>query len=419
MRILVGPTEICGQINLFADGFRKLGHEVTTAVVNRNGNWWGATYDYDFTDRPFDLNRVLDVGYIFGSHDVFLYQWARDSFLPSLSDLSFLHAKGKKVISAFMGSDVRHYPTYAKWSGVMHDYIMNIPFSREPVANALAPLRVAELLSSIVLSQPNQSVLGVRPYHHLFIPVDVSKLQFHIPRNPVPRLLHVPSRRGVKGTELFLAACEELQREGLLFELRLVENVTNAQVLEEMRDADICLDELFAALHGKTAVEAMGSGCAVVSGDNFDLEPYPPERPLWCVRPWNLKEHLRELIINENVRIALAERGWEYVQRYHDHVTVCKRMLDILLAEDRSDKMHYPTLYTSGKYQLDESISAEILCVTDALILKYGLPSGVSIDELIRIGRISPTARGHAHLVQRWPDNEPSVWSSINPTALL
>jgi hypothetical protein len=229
----------------------------------------------------------------------------------------------------------------------------------------------------------------------------------------------VPSRRGVKGTELFLAACEELQREGLSFELRLVENVTNAQVLEEMRDADICLDELFAALHGKTAVEAMGSGCAVVTGDNFDLEPYPPERPLWCVRPWNLKEQLRELITNKNVRVALAERGREYVQRYHDHVTVCKRMLDILFAEDRSDKMHYPTLYTSGKHPFDESIPAEILSVTDALILKYGLPIDASIDDLIKIGRISPSVRGHAHLVPRWPYNESSVGSSMNPTALL
>ncbi len=402
MRILVGPTEICGQISLFADGFRKLGHEVTTAVVFRNKNWWDASYDYDFTDRPFDGQRIFDAGYLLGSHDVFLYQWARDSFLPNLGDLPFLQSKGKKIISAFMGSDVRHYPTFAEWLGPLRDYILSLPFNKEDISSSLVPLRMAEAFSSVIFSQPNQSLLGVRPYHHLFIPVDLSKTQFHIPNNPIPKVLHIPARRGMKGTSFFLEACEALHREGVVFELRTLEDIPNSQVLSEMRTADIYLDELLAPLYGKTAIEAMGCGCAVVNGADFVREPYPPERPIWSVNPWNLKERLRELIENRELRISLAEQGRVYAQRYHDHVSVCDGMLRALEDSAPDSRIHYPTLYTSGECVPHDRIGEDLLQLTDTLVLRWGLPRSASIDDLVNKKLLSPAILGHRDKIPRW-----------------
>lgn len=79
------------------------------------------------------------------------------------------------------------------------------------------------------------------------------------------RIVHAPSHRKVKGTEVILAALEQLRREGVDFELILVEGLSNAKARELYASADILIDQLFAGWYGGLAVELMALGKPVVA----------------------------------------------------------------------------------------------------------------------------------------------------------
>ena len=78
-------------------------------------------------------------------------------------------------------------------------------------------------------------------------------------------IVHAPNHRGVKGTEFIVAAVETLKRKGYDIEFVLLEGRPNEEVLDWMRRADICVDHCIGSGFGLFAIEAMGSGAAVMA----------------------------------------------------------------------------------------------------------------------------------------------------------
>ena len=144
----------------------------------------------------------------------------------------------------------------------------------------------------------------------------------------VLRVVHAPSRRGVKGTEWVMSALEKLQSEGIRIELRLVENTPHFEVRELYQWADVVIDQLRIGWYGVLAVEAMALGKAVVCYVRDDLKhylPYPP--PLALANPDNLHHVLKDLALNPEKVHSLGERGRQYVEELHD----AEKVTDILL----------------------------------------------------------------------------------------
>lgn len=402
MRVLVGATEIGGLIEVWADAFRQHGCQVTTAVI-QNNQWWPVKYDYDFTHRGLDAHRLLDTGFIFGGHDLFLYQWARRTFLPDLLDLSYLKAHGKKIITVCVGSDVRDYEAYRQWYKTCERNLRALPFPQEPVQNTLRPLRIAELYSDLLLSQPNQSILGLRPYQHFFVPLKLDEYTFNIPARAVPIIVHIPSRPELKGTSEFARALEELKKEGLKFESRMLLDIPHKTVIEELANADIVLDELNIALHGKLTIEGMASGCAVIAGNDEEYEPFPPNRPIQHAYTWNLIERLRELIQDVPYRTNLAQRAKLYVDQHHDHVKIVGRLLVDLDSNPGARIDHYPRFYLDG-YKLPPAdlIPKDLQDISAEQILRWGLPSGVNLRACVERGLVAPSILAHEQSLIRW-----------------
>jgi hypothetical protein len=385
MRILIAATEIGGLIHLFADGFRRLGHHVTTAVVQKN-QWFSTTYDFDFSEKPLDGERLLEAGFLFGDHDLVIYVWVRQGLLPDFLDLPYLSKKGKQIVSVCVGSDVRHYGSYAEWNLPLSDYIKQLSFTPELLEVSLRTLRAVELYSTIVLSQPNQSFLGVRPFHHFYLPINLAELNHHVPDNQVPIVLHAPTRPQLKGTEFYLNALEQLKNEGVPFELRLLENVNHQDLLRQMTQADIVLDELYFPLYGKTTIEALACGCVVTNGDDPELEPIPRERPIWKVMPSTIVDQLRQLLTNRDERLRLAHRGRRFVEAHHDHVWVARYILSLLQMPEQPYYLHWPTYYYTRFQKKHEIIPADVQALTYAIVQRHGLPPQANLMRLVQDG---------------------------------
>jgi Glycosyl transferases group 1 len=415
LRILLGTVEIAGQIPIFADGFRRLGHQVTTAICGRNHLYPHIQYDVDicreFVQWSWKVNRALQLTRLprlIASHDVFVFHWGGTSLTFDNSEYPLLKKLGKKIVSLFCGDDVRHPSAYNQEFVFPEESLVRLEDLSEAYQNVslvgqLRNMRIAELHSDLIVSAPNLASLAVRPYVHFLVPVDLSEYKGHIQGREVPIIIHAPTSKGVKGTSLILPALEQLRAEGLQFQLRLLDGVPHQQVLPELANADVVIDQLHLPNHGKLGVEAMASGCALVSRNREDYEPFPPHRPIWNIEPDNLYTQLKRILTDHELRVRLASEGRRYVERYHDHVGVARRILKALNPNDIEKYDHYPDFF-ARRYELPKGlkITEDLKRITARIVQRWGLPEGVDAQDMIARGLMSADGLDLSEPIPRW-----------------
>lgn len=145
-------------------------------------------------------------------------------------------------------------------------------------------------------------------------------------KNGLVKIIHSPNHRGFKGTEYLLHIVNELQEEGLKIELVLLENVKNSKVYELMQEVDILAEQFIATGYALSGIEGMSSGLPVMA--NLDNKDYTEvfrrysflnECPILSTTPETLKDNLRLLITNPELRKELGELGRKYAEKYHSY----------------------------------------------------------------------------------------------------
>ncbi|MCE9546971.1 MAG: hypothetical protein K8T25_15970 [Planctomycetia bacterium] len=139
------------------------------------------------------------------------------------------------------------------------------------------------------------------------------------------RVLHAPNHRALKGTRHFEAAVEELRAEGLNVELSVVQGVSNLELRERIRQADIVADQLVIGWYAMLAIEAMALGKPVLCYLRPDLVELhvnsgalqPGEPPLVDCSPQTVKEQLRRLMLDAKERREVGARARAYVVAHH------------------------------------------------------------------------------------------------------
>jgi hypothetical protein len=134
-------------------------------------------------------------------------------------------------------------------------------------------------------------------------------------------VVHPTNHRAVKGTHYLIDAVKDLQGEGLKIRLEVLERRSNEDVRRAMASADI-VGEQFIAGFGLTAVEAMALGRPVLSnlswlGKEFRDGTTLGECPIVDTSPERLRDDLRRLATNPELRASLGRAGREYVLKYH------------------------------------------------------------------------------------------------------
>src|ERR1035437_5083805 len=192
MNIFIGTSEVANIIHLYAEGFKQLGHKVTTCA--KPHSFYKNKYDFDLslprwllylnklsrinflnnivskTIEKYELyrkERILEK--IINETDIFIFVF--DGFTPkSLFDYNYIKSKNKKIVSIFCGTEVRDWDAFSKAYKINIETIEKNPIDNKPFNSKLFRVRKNELLSDAIYSIPDQSILGIRPYFELKIP---------------------------------------------------------------------------------------------------------------------------------------------------------------------------------------------------------------------------------------------------------
>ncbi len=153
-----------------------------------------------------------------------------------------------------------------------------------------------------------------------------------------PTVVHMPTVREKKGTELILSAVSELRKEGLDFRFDLVENVPRDEALFRLGRAHILVDQVvdekvtgIPGLIGMTSLEAMALGKAAVCHVDPDWLKWYPGIPIVnaAVDKDDLKSVLKRLVgdLEETRKIGVA--GNDYVRKFHSPQAIAKRLVGL------------------------------------------------------------------------------------------
>ena len=143
------------------------------------------------------------------------------------------------------------------------------------------------------------------------------------------RIAHAALSRRRKGTELVVAACDEL---GL--DLDVIENVRHDEVGPRLARADVVVDQLNSGWYGLFAIEAMAYGKPVVGYIHDEAATrtaaaFGVEVPIVRTTKETLATDLRTLARSDEERRSRGAAGRTYVERVHDADKMADRLIDI------------------------------------------------------------------------------------------
>jgi glycosyltransferase involved in cell wall biosynthesis len=330
LRILHAPRNIAGQAGDTVAALRRLGHDAE--LWEDSPDPFGRPSDrvlaLDRDDPRPSLAAMAEAAERF---DIVHFHFGqtlvpRWGVLPPFWDLPVLRGLGLRVFFTFHGTDVRLdrvHRSLNPWAG---DFTASGPPEDDRTEKAVQVMRTyADALFVVSVNylayvpdavyMPRVIDLGAWP--------DVPARS-----RERPVVVHAPTRRGTKGTELLLPVLDELRLEGLDFDLRLVEGAPHDEVRSALADADLLVDNLVAGSYGIVALEAMASGAAVVSNMSAALRAAHPDAPVVPVDPTTIKATLRRLMLDPAGRREIAARGRPFVAATHDADLVAARLVE-------------------------------------------------------------------------------------------
>ena len=236
------------------------------------------------------------------STDVFHFYFGL-TLVPKRIQFPILKAARKKSVFHFVGSDIR---------------------GKSPDELAYGRLADAQIVGSYDAARWIPEAEVVPPG------IDLSAIEPVPPRADAPvRVAHAALSRRRKGTELVVAACEEL---GL--ELDVIENVRHDEVGPRLARADIVVDQLNSGWYGLFAIEAMAYGKPVVGYIHDEAATrtaaaFGVDLPIVRTTKETLAADLRPLLESAEERRARGAAGRSYVERVHDADKMADRLIDI------------------------------------------------------------------------------------------
>jgi hypothetical protein len=336
--VLHGFYPSAGQPGGLARALRSIGVDASNVIFGPNKFDYPA--DFHFSDRTAETMRAVLAE--FGAKSDIVHIHAVTPFFtrgkvtfPMGLDLLALRAAGTRIVMHFRGSEIR-MPTLFEQRSPFH-YVDDDPegiFAKFPEDWQCDYLQLCQsLCDEIVVTDPELAtyVPGAKILPRV---INLDQWQQVSPaERSRPLVVHAPSRPGVKGTSHVLAAVEALRDEGIDFDFRLVQGLSNAEAREIYEQADIIVDQLRIGWYGVLAVEGMALGKAVISYIRDDLvSSFTGDVPVAVATPVTIKDVLRELIRDPARRNAQASAGRAYCIQVHGAVEVAHRAAEIYAA---------------------------------------------------------------------------------------
>lgn len=376
--IYIGNHNIASQVTDLKIGLEKQGHQVFVGVHEINSIITESDVDFNFSlmkkykfrgVRPIRLQRKLQTYFsprnrvfrrMVRQCDIFIFVWS--SFESDRSDYEYLKKKGKKIITFFVGSDIRWLPAHEqrqKSLSLLPIKFKDFDYSSNSLLTKLRYLRVAEKFSDLIFALPETAELAIRPYHIFRLFSDLSYYIENSDQNEIPQIIHIPSNPEIKGTKHILKAIEKLKNRGLKFEFKFYTNISRNKAIEYYQKADIVVGQMSGGTLAKQGIEVLASGTIFMTMLDPTLaqsKEYFKSNPAINVDVSCLEKELERVIaMNKEDRISLAKKGRPFVEKYHDAIKVSNEIISFLDSKHTYD--HIPTFfreqYKPAKEELD------------------------------------------------------------------
>lgn len=240
-----------------------------------------------------------------GNYDLIFYHGGLD-FFRYPSQATEWKRQGKKLISFYHGSDLR-----------IRGYIKEL-----------------DAITDLNLTSEYDLLTMKAGLEYCFYPYDPSELpQRKVNYSGKVKIVHSPTNRRYKGTELILGVIERLKNERDI-EFFLIEGKPRAEVLEIKAGCDICIDQVGGNMggtgYGKSGLESLALGLPTLTNMTEDYKNWLPENPfVLCNNADELYANLKLLIDDRDRRERLGKLGKEWVIKYHGYESVYKNITEL------------------------------------------------------------------------------------------
>lgn len=211
--------------------------------------------------------------------------------------------QGKKIVCHYMGSDLR---------------IRGI-------------LPAIDQLSELNLTNESDHLLLHPDIHYLYIPFDISPFAERKRENERLRIVHSPTNRAMKGTEIILPVVDAVRKVRDI-EFVLIENTPHDEVIRIKGTCDIAIEQVGnygGTGYGRNSLETLALGIPTITEMTPDYEAWLPENPFVLATPDTLYKRLLELIDSPALRSEKGALGRQWVGKYHSYEAVHNRLMDL------------------------------------------------------------------------------------------
>jgi len=305
LKVVHCPVNFAGIGWTNVQALRRKGVDAQLVVFNTQPAHPEADVDLQLPQGPEWRRQALQFGALarlLPGTDVFHFYFGL-TLVPKRLQFPILKAARKKSIFHFVGSDIR---------GKSPD---ELAYGRLADAQIVGSYDAARWIPEADVVPPGIDLRSVEP-----VP----------PRAAGPlRVAHAALSRRRKGTELIVAACEELG-----VELDVIENVRHDEVGRRLAQADVVVDQLNSGWYGLFAIEAMAYGKPVVGYIHDEAAErtaaaFGVDVPIVRTTKDRLPADLRPLLESAEDRRARGAAARAYVERVHDADTMADRLIAI------------------------------------------------------------------------------------------
>ena len=341
--ILIAGYEIGGQMQLLAETMRRKGYYAVSVAFNKDFRGYKNDLMLQKKGVVGNIIRLFFSLKAMFTFEIFHFFWGISllSFWRfHLLDLPFLKLLGKKIVVHYRGRDIIN-PDY-------FEYLTENALGHKKAAVELStPLQLKKIKTwskyadQILVSTPN--LLNVVP--DALISPQIIDLKYwnttfndRPENNDIVKILHAPSLRMTKGTQIVIDTVNKLITKGYKIELVLIENKSHDSVKEIYETCDIGIDQLLIGWYGKFSVEIMALSKPVVCYIEPKYIKYNPDLPIVSADKDSLEDVLEGLINDTEARQRIGEKSREYVAKYHDVEKVVDQLLEIYGLTEQSLK---------------------------------------------------------------------------------
>lgn len=254
--------------------------------------------------RKKTVGRVIE-DYKLNDFDIIHYDAGLDFYRNSRQALEWKR-RGKKIVCCYYGSDLR----------------------------VRGVIREMDEISDLNITSEYDHLALKKDLNYLFYPYDPSELPLKKSiDNDLIRIIHTPTNRKYKGTDLIISVIERIKKEKKV-EFILMENRPRPEVLEEKSKCDICIDQVGGTMggtgYGKAGLETLAMGIPTITNMSKEYENWLPENAFVVANnAEELYSRLNELIESKQFRDENGKKGMEWVEKYHGYKNVNARLYEL------------------------------------------------------------------------------------------